>query len=190
MASGNVGTKIIHLDNPQHLQSLTSVTIRCGTLVAPGGRLDWLASIILFFSQFADDEQQIANTGPQEELFKYGNSYTTSFLLELLDITVSYEPFLEASRINSFSTDSPIEEACAPVPCILAAAALRLSTKVKLNIDKKKYIILLEYVGLLLLDLSEGRNSKHAYDAESLHSKGYVNIVGEEIMNLEVEMNF
>ena len=149
-----------------------------------------MASIISFFSQSVDDEQQIANTGPQEELFKDGNSYTTSFLLELLDIAVSYEPFLEASRINSFSTDSPIEEACAPVPCILAAAALRLSTKVKPNIDNKKYIILLEDVGLLHLDLSEGRNSKHAYDVESLHSKGYVKIVGEAIMNLEVEMNF
>ena len=90
-------------------------------------------------------------------------------MLELLDISVSYEPFLEASRINSFSTDSPIEEACAPVPCILAAVALRLSTKVKPNIDNKKYIILLEYVGLLLLYLSEGRNNKHAYDEESLH---------------------
>ena len=76
------------------------------------------------------------------------------------------------------------------MPCILAAAALRLSTKVKTNIDNKKYIILLEDVGLLILDLLEGRNSKHAYDAESLHSKGYVKIVGEAIMNLEVEMNF
>ena len=96
LASGNAGTKIIHLDNPQHLQSFTYVTIRCGTLFTPSGWLDWLASIISFFSQSADDEQQIANTGPQEELFKDGNSYTTSFLLELLDIVVSYEPFLEA----------------------------------------------------------------------------------------------
>lgn len=189
LASGNAGTTIIHLDNPQHLQSLTSVTIRCGTLVAPGGRLDWLASIISFFGQSDDDEQQIANTGPQEELSKDGNSYTTSFLLELLDIAVSYEPFLEASRINSLSTDSHVEEECAPVSCILAAAALRLSIKAKPNIDNKKYVILLEDVGLLLLDLSEGRNSKQAYDAESLHSKGYVKIAGEAIMNLEVEMN-
>ena len=103
---------------------------------------------------------------------------------------MSYEPFLEASRINSLSTDSHVEEECAPVSCILAAAALRLSIKAKPNIDNKKYVILLEDVGLLLLDLLEGRNSKRAYDAESLHSKGYVKIVGEAIMNLEVEMNF
>ena len=162
LASGNAGTKIIHLDNPQCFQILTSVTIQCGTLVAPSGRLDWLASIISFFGQSDDDEQQIANTGPQEELSKDGNSYTTSFLLELLDIAVSYEPFLEASRINSLSTDSHVEEECAPVSCILAAAALRLSIKAKPNIDNKKYVILLEDVGLLLLDLSERRNSKHA----------------------------
>lgn len=189
LASGNAGTTIIHLDNPQHLQSLTSVTIRCGTLVAPGGRLDWLASIISFFSQSVDDEQQIADTGPQEELLKNGNSCTTSFLLELLDIAVSYEPFPEASRVSGFSTGSPIEEACAPVSCILAASALRLSIKTKPNTDNKKYTILLEDIGLLLLDLSERRNNKHAYDAESLHSEGYVKIAGEAMMNLEVEMN-
>lgn len=189
LASGNAGTTIIHLDSPQHLQSLTSVTIRCGTLVAPGGRLDWLPSIISFFSQSVDDEQQIADTGLQEDLVKDGNSYTTSFLLELLDTAVSYEPFIDASRVSSSSTDSPIEETCAPVSCILAAAAMRLSIKTKPNTDNKKYTILLEDVGLLLLDLSKRRNNKHAYDAESLHSKGYVKIAGEAMMNLEVEMN-
>lgn len=77
-----------------------------------------------------------------------------------------------------------VEDACAPVGCILAAAAVSLSRKTQPTAENKKYTISLEDVGLLVLDLSKASNDKPVYDANSLRSTGYVKVVGVPIMNV------
>ncbi|KAK1258092.1 hypothetical protein QJS04_geneDACA012280 [Acorus gramineus] len=53
LSSGSAGTAIILQQNPQLSRSSTSITIRCGTIVAPGGRMDWFDAICSFFSSVA-----------------------------------------------------------------------------------------------------------------------------------------
>ena len=186
LSSGIAGTTITHLVNPQNLETHTAVTVRCCTLVAPGGRLDYLPSIISFFNrQSSIAENQIADTDPQAG---QGNSYSTSISVDLLDIAVSYEPFLKGSRVSS--ARNLVEDSCAPVGCVLAAAAVSLSRKTQPRAENKKYTISLKDVGLLILDLSKASNDKlAAYDANSLRSTGYVKVAGDPEINLEIELN-
>ncbi|KAH9314281.1 hypothetical protein KI387_022908, partial [Taxus chinensis] len=200
LSSGNAGTTIINVNHPQQFESLTTVIIRCSTLVAPGGRLDWLAAVISFFNQSADDKHQSARSSVPEgaDTNSYGSSNVSSFLLELLDVAVSYEPFQSASNVSSFITGVPpnscslgnlIEEECSPVACILAAASVCLSIQTKPNTVNKEYTIFFQDVGLLVLDVSKRQNDKNDYDAKSLHSEGYVKIGEEASMKVMVRMN-
>eukprot|EP01018_Ginkgo_biloba_P036606 Gb_39311 [translate_table: standard] len=192
LAIGNAGATIIYLDSPKQLHSLTTVIIRCGTVVAPGGRLDWLVSIVSFFNQSVKGEHQTAES-LQEEISNGENFYCNSFLLELLDVALSYEP--TGSSISRGVAPLPhgsgnlVEESCAPVACILAAAALKLSLDTVPNTVIKKYMVSLQDVGLLVLDLSIRRADNHAYGAESLRCNGYVKIAGEALMEAVVKTN-
>ncbi|XP_057821623.2 autophagy-related protein 2 isoform X2 [Cryptomeria japonica] len=199
LSSGNPGTTIIHVSHPQQLQSLTTVVIRCSTLIAPGGRLDWLAAVISFFSQSAIDKHRCPDTGAEgTDTNSHDSSYATSFLLELVDVAVSYEPFFRFPTIRSSGTSVPpssgnhsnsIEEECSPVACVLAASSVCLSIQTKSNTVEKKYNVFFQDVGLLVLDISKRRSSKQGYDANALLSQGYVKIGEVASMKVVVRMN-
>ncbi|XP_076951315.1 autophagy-related protein 2-like [Bidens hawaiensis] len=146
------GSDIIHMWDPDTLASQISVNIKCATIVAVGCRLDWFGTIISFFSLEGDGSKN-------EESRSSGSS---SFVLNLIDIGLSYEPY--SSHNNSF------QELC--VGALLAASSLKL-----LNVFETDYEIKAHDLGLLLCEESGVKNLNGSYNEQTLRNNGYVKVV-------------
>ncbi|GAB4853962.1 hypothetical protein Ancab_018170 [Ancistrocladus abbreviatus] len=193
LACRPAGSDIVHLYDPESVHSYTQVTVRCGTIVAPGGRLDWLDSMCSFFSSPSPETQQAS--GPT---LLNGNSRDTAlagafFVLNLIDGSLSYQPHtrklkvnLEGSKFNSASVEQETFEEC--VASLLAASSLRLSnTKAGGTVDYD-YNIRMQDLGLLLHSVSKPENMSD-YSAEYLCNMGYVKVAEEALVEATLTIN-
>uniref|UniRef100_A0A5B6ZZ23 Autophagy-related protein 2 n=1 Tax=Davidia involucrata TaxID=16924 RepID=A0A5B6ZZ23_DAVIN len=189
------GSDIIHLWDPESFHSYTSVTVRCGTIVAIGGRLDWLDTIFSFFSLSSPEIEQAGDNSPQEGEFKKNVPCGSSFVLNLVDIGLSYEPYLknlvvdDGFKSKSGSANVNEETGEKYVACLLAASSLKLSNKTGADSVDSDYKIRVQDLGLLLCPVSAPELVGGMYDAEHLHKIGYVKVAREAHVEALLRMN-
>ncbi|KAL4581217.1 hypothetical protein LXL04_017427 [Taraxacum kok-saghyz] len=169
------GCDIIHMWDPQSLVSQVSVNIRCATIVAIGGRLDWFDSITSFFSQKSgqnDDQNQDQD-----------KDKGSCFVLNLIDTALSYEPYPTSEQ------DSEQKQ----VSGLLAASSLKLSNVSPPETIQKEYEIKGHDLGLLICQDSESnfkiQNLETSYSEQSLRKLGYVKIAEETHIEAVIRTN-
>ncbi|XP_043709640.1 autophagy-related protein 2 [Telopea speciosissima] len=177
LSSGSAGTTVVHLWDPHSFQCITSITIRSSTIVAPGGRLDWLNSISYFFSLPSDETEQTL-----KESFEDDSPYQTTFAFNLVDVALSYEP-----HIKNLMTSEELGELY--VACLFAAASLNISNQTVSNSMDNDYKIRVQDLGLLLCALSGSENAKSTYSVEHLRKMGYVKVAGEALVEATLRTN-
>ncbi|KAK7826810.1 autophagy-related protein 2 [Quercus suber] len=164
LSSRLAGSDIVYLWEPESLHGFTSITVRCGTIVATGGRLDWLDKISSFFSLPSPEAEQEGDNSMQKG--DLNASCGSSFVLNLVDIGLSYEPYLKRLVAGSEVLDSKCcflrakEKECMGeqyVACLLAASSFNLSTSTVANSIDNDSKIRVQDLGLLLRTMSEPR---------------------------------
>ncbi|XP_064967995.1 autophagy-related protein 2-like isoform X3 [Musa acuminata AAA Group] len=168
---GPAGTAVTNMWNPLSQQSYTSIMVRCGTVIAPGGRLDWISDI---FSYFSSSPREKGNDGTAGKL---------SFFLDLVDVALSYEPHNKQSAVSTedrdcehdsdVEPDKETEKVC--TACLLAAASLSLShhTKSDTTFD---YNIHLKDVGFLICESTGSLHDIGGYCVGYLQKAGYCKV--------------
>lgn len=170
------GSDIIHMWDPHDFVSQVYVNIRCATLVAVGGRLDWFNAITSFFSA----ESEGFSEKDDLENDTHCGSY---FILNLVDIGLSYEPFSN----NVTSQEDYSREQC--VAGLLAAASLKLSNVSEPNSIETDYEIKAHDVGLLLCEESGLKNLGGSYSDQNLRKIGYVKVAEETHVEAVLRLN-
>ncbi|XP_038972268.1 autophagy-related protein 2-like isoform X2 [Phoenix dactylifera] len=176
----SAGTTVTHIWNPQSCQSYMSIIVRGGTIVAPGGRLDWISAICLYFSLPSQENEQSGNGKASVN----GAASETLFFLDLVDIALSFEPHIKdpiiangvSKREHSCSTESNEEIEREYVACLLAAASLSLSNYTKANSSTVNYNIQLQDAGLLICESTGTRKGSDGYHVGCLQEIGYVKV--------------
>ncbi|KAI3755523.1 hypothetical protein L1987_55326 [Smallanthus sonchifolius] len=165
------GSDIIHMWDPDSFVSQVSVNIKCATIVAVGCRLDWFDTIISFFSLASTTSNQEGDSSSKKE---DSRSSESSFVLNLIDIGLSYEPYLS-------NTDSSQEQCFGG---LLAASSLKLS-----NVFEMDYEIKAHDMGLLLCEESGVKNLNGSYNEQTLRKSGYVKVAEETHVEAVLRMN-
>ncbi|XP_010909747.1 autophagy-related protein 2 isoform X2 [Elaeis guineensis] len=182
------GTTVTHIWNPESCQSYTSVIVRGATVVAPGGRLDWINAICLYFSLPSQENEQAGNGKASVN----DAASETLLFLDLVDIALSYEPHIKDprgangvfDREHSCSTESNVDREREYVACLLAASSFSLSNHTKANSSAVNYNIQLQDAGLLICESSGTRNGSGGYHVGCLQEIGYVKVA--QIVLVEV----
>ncbi|MCO5608991.1 hypothetical protein L7F22_063211 [Adiantum nelumboides] len=206
--AAGIEVSVISWPGGSHAEDML-ITVALGgcTFMAHGGRLDWLPGLITFFSQRANKhainyaifeksdlsatetsavrlDASIKRTGSEASSI---NNYVL-FSLDLHDAALCYEPGKEAASATNLRAKNTTEQFC-PVACLIAAAAVRVSSNAISNTDSKDYEIWLRDVALLLADTTLRTNSAIDYTPVSLHQAGYVKVAGEAVMEAVVHIN-
>lgn len=178
LSSRYSGSDIINFSDPESNHIFTSITIRCATIVAIGGRLDWFNTIISFFILPSSESQQ-AGDNCQEKTFG------SSFILNLVDVGLSYEPYIEKLTVNHGSdlksSDFRANE-CEDelyIACLLAASSLKLSNTTVTGCEERDYKIRLQDLGFLICTVPESGLVGCTHSVEQLGNLGYVKIAQE-----------
>ncbi|KAI5076002.1 hypothetical protein GOP47_0008067 [Adiantum capillus-veneris] len=185
---------------------LISVVLGGCTFMAHGGRLDWLPGLITFFSEHDEPSNNYAiyennclpttKTGivrlPKEagEDASLSNDHVR-FSLDLHDAALCYEPGKEAVSAAILRARNTTEQ-FDPVACLLAAAAVHVSSNATSNSARKSYEIWLRDVALLLTDTTLRRSNVldfTDFTLESLNQAGYVKVAGEAVMEAVIHIN-
>lgn len=195
LSSRRAGSDIIHLSDPEISHNSTSVTVSCGTIVAVGGRLDWFNAISSFFHLPSLDTEEVGDNAVLNKEVNDG-SCKTSFVLNLIDIALSYEPYMmnpvlknevKDSESGYSYTNDDIREQC--VACLLAASSLILSTTALGESVENSYQIKVQDLGLLLHAVSGMTSLRGIYSVEHLQKTGYVKVAQEAFMEANFKTN-
>ncbi|KAG9450917.1 hypothetical protein H6P81_010882 [Aristolochia fimbriata] len=177
LSFGAAGTAIIHLRDPQLLQNATSFSVKCATIIAPGGRLDWVSGICSFFSLSSNEDRKEDSDDTNSK------SFEDSFFLELVDVALSYEPSVKNSTCSGEMSEP--DYGCEhTVACILASSSLVLYN----GFADSNYKIKLQDLGLLLSS-SAGTNVCATYGIETLRKRGYVKVAREPHIEATLRTN-
>ncbi|KAK4340236.1 hypothetical protein RND71_041698 [Anisodus tanguticus] len=174
------GLDIIHFHDTQ--SSAVSITVRCGTVVAVGGRLDWFDTIFSFFTLPSPETTQVSDSNVQKEDGETSVPFESSFILSLIDIALSYEPYLNKVMMHgcadSQSSSPKCEEAIDEqyVACLLAASSLRLSSTTFADSVIRDYKVTVQDLGLLLSAMRVPNCAGSVYSVEQLRKIGYAKV--------------
>jgi autophagy-related protein 2 len=181
LSSRLAGSEIIHIWDPKRSHDFTSVTVRCATIIAVGGRLDWLDAISSFFT-LPSPEVEKASDGSlaKGDLNAPSETY---FILKLVDIGISYEPHLKNSVVGALHSEigslySKEETGEPHVACVLAASLFSLSNTTMEDSIDSDYKIRVQDVGLLL---GAAHDHGGTYSVEYLHKMGYAKVAHEAL---------
>lgn len=178
LSSRYSGSDIINFWDPESNHSLTSITIKCATIVAIGGRLDWFNSIISFFILPYSESQQSSDNCLEKNC-------GSSFILNLVDVGLSYEPYIENLTANQYSdlksSDSNAKEYEDElyIACLLAASSLKLSNTTVTDCAEREYKVRLQDLGFLVCTVTESGFIGCTYGIEHLSNIGYVKVAQE-----------
>ncbi|KAL2619934.1 hypothetical protein R1flu_000139 [Riccia fluitans] len=215
LASGTAGMTITYMFWPGQEtklgDALLTATIRGSTFVAHGGRLDWLLAVSAFFNR-TENEKISGDAGTDSESGETAEYKSTDdqslssaavhifFLLDLQDVALCYEPGSEAllvpglrvekdplRRVTGSSLDS--SQVYAPVACILAAAAVRVSSSLVPQPKGERFDIWFRDVALHLLDTSLRKHPTTDYTTASIKRTGYMQVAREAVMGALVRIN-
>ncbi|XP_020210113.1 autophagy-related protein 2 [Cajanus cajan] len=187
------GSDIMYLSDPEISHNITSITVSCGTVIAVGGRLDWIDAISSFFRMPASNTKDECDTGISKK--EQNLSYMTSFVLSLIDIALSYEPYMKnlvvPSEHDSESGFSSIKEDKSEqcVSCLLAASSLTLSNSSSEEAVESVFHIRVHDLGLLLHLMSELNSLSGIYSVDHLQETGYVKVAQEAFMEAILKTN-
>ncbi|PIM99241.1 Cytoplasm to vacuole targeting protein [Handroanthus impetiginosus] len=173
LSSSHSGSDIIILWDPESNRNFTSISVRCTTIIAAGGRLDWFNTIFSFFSPPSSEFEQAGNNDPDK-------TRGSSFILNLVDVGLSYEPYYEkltANQSSDLNTGESKDEFY--VACLLAASSFKLSNTTAIDCTEGEYKIRLQDLGLLICKASDSKLVGCAYSAEHLSKIGYVKVAQE-----------
>ncbi|KAJ7967449.1 Autophagy-related protein 2 [Quillaja saponaria] len=183
------GSDIVNFWDPESLHNVTSITISCGTVVAVGGRLDWFNGIFSFFSSPSTDIKEASD----DSVSKRGINATSTatFVLNLVDVGLSYEPYMRNPSLESGSGFSYITEEMGEqcVTCLLAASSLTLSNSTVEDLIANDYKIRLQDLGLLLHVISGPEIHSGTYSVEHLQKTGYVKVAEEALVEAILKTN-
>ncbi|XP_020091189.1 autophagy-related protein 2 isoform X3 [Ananas comosus] len=197
LSFGAAGTSVTHMWNPKLSESYLSVIVRSGTIVAPGGRLDWISGICLFFSSPSKEKEQSGKDDEESRDSKSGMVCKTSFFLDLVDIALSYEPHIKNTIIGGDAADMEPEYVVEPeeemdkqsVACLLAAASLGLFNHTEVNSTSTEYRIGLHDVGFLICQSTGSKNVNCGYHVGYLRETGYVKIAQNTLVEALLRFN-
>ncbi|GKV22503.1 hypothetical protein SLEP1_g32368 [Rubroshorea leprosula] len=188
------GSDIVYLWDPKSLHGFTSISVRCSTIVALGGRLDWLESIASFFSLPSQDLEQAVDDGLHEGHLDVPHG--ASFVLSLVDAALSYEPYFSSPTVSvdvlvsEAGSSNPSEGMVEPhVACLLAASSLKLSNRTAEYSKGNEYKIRVQDLGLLLRAVSEHEKLGGMYSVQHLQEIGYVKVASEALMDVVFKTN-
>ncbi|XP_061367133.1 autophagy-related protein 2 [Gastrolobium bilobum] len=194
LSSRCAGSDIIYLSDPEISHNITSITVSCGTVIAVGGRLDWFDAIPSFFSVPASNTKDAGDTSISKR--EQDLSYTTSFVLSMVDIALSYEPYMKNLVVQSQVFNSESDFSCVKedtgeqcVACLLAASSLTLSNSSSADSVESVFKIRVQDLGLLLHLMSELNSLCGTYSVENLQKTGYVKVAQEAFMEAILKTN-
>lgn len=185
LSFGTAGCSVTHIRNPKLQENYTSVNVRSGTLVAPGGRMDWISTISLLFSSDSSGTEQ-SNNSSSTNISQAGERFWSSFFLELADVALSYEPHQKNSTLNAEAPD------CKSFSCLLAASSFKLHSKSASDSAATDFDIQLRDLGLLICGSSGSKNVTCGYDVDYLRRMGYAKIVHNTFIGaaLQIDTSF
>ncbi|CAN6198032.1 unnamed protein product [Urochloa humidicola] len=185
LSIGSAGCSVTHISNPKLKEHYTSVSVRSGAIVAPGGRMDWINAICLLFSSGSDgteksDDNNTVNSSQSVE------PYSSSFFLELADVAVSYEPHFKHFTLNAEAADHKF------ISCILAASSFKLHNKSSSASSATDFDIHLRDLGVLLSESSGSKNVTCGYGVDYLRQAGYVKVAQNTFIeaSLRIDSSF
>ncbi|CAO2827290.1 unnamed protein product [Amaranthus hypochondriacus] len=192
LSCSHAGTVFVHVTDQEHSHNYILINLKCWTIVAPGGRLDWLDKIFSFFSLSYPEKGQVADGNTQKR-----DSEVLSFAAKFTDSALSYEPYflgLEVSGecLNSKShiSVSLDDNQCDPyIACLLAASSLTISSTTIAGSLDNYYSIRLRDVGFLLHELSKQEKSVGEYSVDHLRELGYVKVAREALVDAILRIN-
>ncbi|KAL6963999.1 hypothetical protein U1Q18_035005 [Sarracenia purpurea var. burkii] len=189
------GSDIIHFTDTETSCSYMSITVRCSTIVAVGGRLDWVDGISSFFSFPSPEIEQSGDDSLKKENSGESVSCEYSFVLNLVDAGLSYEPYLKGIMVSqvldSESSSVNVNEGIhrQHVACLLAASSLKLSNIKVADCIDNGYNIRVQDIGLLLCAVSGPESAVGTYSVEHLHRIGYVKVAQEAHVEAILKMD-
>ncbi|CAN1133503.1 Autophagy-related protein 2 [Linum perenne] len=190
LSSRWAGSDIVHLRDPGVIHSITSITIRCATVVAIGGRLDWFDAIFSFFNLSSPEVENTDHTDLQEGGLR--PTHQTSFLLKLVDVGLSYEPHFKSSvsmnnSSHSSSTNAGERDVESYFACLVAASSLTVSsTAVEDSVDND-YKIRVHDLGFLLSKAPQ--NPGGIYSVDYLRDMRYIKVAQEALIEAVLRTN-
>lgn len=194
LSSRSAGSDILYVRDPVGFQDFTSVSVRCSTIVALGGRLDWLESITSFFIPRAHEMEPVVDSGLCES--DLDDPHSASFVVSFVDVALSYEPHFKNSTVwsealFSESGSSSAKEGISDphVACLLAASSLSLSNRNASESTGNEYIIRVQDLGLLLSLVSEHEKLSGLYSVQDLCAIGYVKVAREALLEVILKTN-
>ncbi|XP_057787478.1 autophagy-related protein 2 [Salvia miltiorrhiza] len=177
LSSRYSGSDIINFSDPESNHMFTSITIRCATIVAIGGRLDWFNTIISFFILPSSESQQAGDNCQK--------ACGSSFILNLVDVGLSYEPYIEklienqGSDLKSSDFKANEYEDEMYIACLLAASSLKLSNTTVAYCAERDYKIRLQDLGFLICTVPEYGLIGCTHSVGQLNNLGYVKVAQE-----------
>ncbi|KAL9275212.1 Autophagy-related protein [Drosera capensis] len=187
------GSDIVHLFDPESLDSFMSITVKCSTIVAPGARLDWLDKIFSFFSLPPSNSEEATESNLPKDTSRDNTPGRSSLVFTLRDGGLSYEPRLCKSTVcgkssTQFCCDGMEKNDCESlVACLLAASSLKLSSTTADGTSERHYDIRIQDLGLLLHVVS--MVEKTSYSVEHLRKIGYVKVAMESLVEAVLRTN-
>ncbi|XP_042376736.1 autophagy-related protein 2-like isoform X2 [Zingiber officinale] len=178
---GLAGTAITNMWNPLLQQSYTSIIVRCGTIIGPGGRLDWISSILSYFNSSDKERENLENDGTK---------YKVLFFLDLVDVALGYEPYATAHIVvgskdpdirHNCDSEPDIEKDTAVTACLLAASSLSLYNHTNRD-STVDYNIHLKDVGFLISESHVSTSDVDGYSIGYVQRAGYSKIAQVSIL--------
>ncbi|XP_037446734.1 autophagy-related protein 2-like [Triticum dicoccoides] len=183
LSFGTSGCSVTHIRNPNLQEDYTSASFRSGTIVAPGGRMDWINAMCLLFNAGSRGTEQSNNSKTGDNSCPGDRS---SFFLELVDVAVSYESHVKTS---TFSAEAPD---CKSFSCILAASSFKLHSISAPDSAATDFDIQLRDLGLFICESFGSKNATCGYGVDYLHKMGYTKIARDTFIEaaLRIDTSF
>ncbi|AQK83595.1 Retrovirus-related Pol polyprotein LINE-1 [Zea mays] len=182
LSIGAAGCSVTHIRNPKLKENYTSVDVRSGTIVAPGGRMDWINAICLLFSSGSDRTEKSDDSNTPNS-YQSGEPYSSSLFIELADVAVSYEPHFKHSTLSAGAADRKF------FSCLLAASSFKLHNKSASASAATDFDIQLRDLGVLISQSSGSTNGTCSYGVDYLRQAGYTKVVQNTFIEASLRLD-
>ncbi|CAD6339580.1 unnamed protein product [Miscanthus lutarioriparius] len=182
LSVGTAGCSVTHIRNPKLKENYTSVDVRSGTIVAPGGRMDWINAICLLFSSGSDRTEKSDDSNTVNS-YQSGEPYSSSLCLELADVAVSYEPHFKNSTLSAGAADRKF------FSCLLAASSFKLHNKSASASAATDFDIQLRDLGVLISQSSGSTNVTCSYGVDYLRQSGYIKVAQNTFVEASLRLD-
>ncbi|KAG6516223.1 hypothetical protein ZIOFF_026676 [Zingiber officinale] len=170
---GPSGSAITNIWNPLLQQSYTSIVVRCGTIIGPGGRLDWISSLWSYFSSSDGEKENKDADGTENKVF---------FFLDLVDVALGYEPYNALFTFSAGDSLEPCtEKSNALTACLLAASSFSLSKHINPDLTSN-YNIHLKDAGFLICESTGSALDVDGYSVGFLQRARYSKVAHASLM--------